>query len=156
MRSAFIVKQILRKCTAWRTRTSQHIYLNSLYFWRVFFARRSPSTASSSPSIHRNWAGDIRMKSYGKCETFSCWWFSLIPSHFQVIAKMERSFVLPLSRNWFFENALREEPELLDTCTWTSLCFSRAFFCLYISIHCSYLSIHAPELSKWYTDGKLL
>ena len=41
---------------------------------------------------------------------------------------MARSFVLPLLRNGFFENAPREEPELLGMSTWTSLCFSRAFF----------------------------
>ena len=95
-----------------------------MYLWQNFYI------------LYRNGANNIPLKSYGKCETFSCWWFSLIPSHFQVIAKMERSFVLPLSRNWFFENAPREESEVLGTCTWASLCFSRAFFS-YISIRCS-------------------
>ena len=76
----------------------------------------------------RNGANNIPFKSYEKCETFSCWWFSLIPSRFQVILKTAGSCVLPLSRNRFFENAPREEPELLGACTWTSLCFSRDFF----------------------------
>ena len=78
--------------------------------------------------LYRNGANNIPLKSYGKCETFSCWWFSLIPSRFQVILKTARPFVLPLSRNRFFENAPREELELLGMSTWTSLCFSRAFF----------------------------
>ena len=64
---------------------------------------------------------------------FSCWWFSVIPSRFHVISKMARSFVLPLSRNRFFENAPREEPKLLGMSTWTSLCFSRAF--LLVAVH---------------------
>ena len=51
-----------------------------------------------------------------------------IPSRFQIISKTAGSCVLPLSRNRFFENAPREEPELLGACTWTSLCFSRDFF----------------------------
>ena len=78
--------------------------------------------------LYRNWANNIPLKSYGKCETFSCWWFSLIPSRFQVIPTTAGSFVLPLPRNRFFKNAPREEPELLGACTWTSLCFSRDFF----------------------------
>ena len=78
--------------------------------------------------LYRNWANNIPLKSYRKCETFSCWWFSPIPSRFHVILKMARSFVLPLLRNRFFENAPREEPELLGACTWTSLYFSRDFF----------------------------
>ena len=44
---------------------------------------------------------------------------------------MARSFVL--SWNRFFENAPREEPELLGMSTWTSLCFSRAF--LPVALH---------------------
>ena len=62
--------------------------------------------------LYRNWANNIPSKSYGKCETFSCWWFSLIPSRFQVIPKTAGSFVLPLPWNRFFENAPREESEL--------------------------------------------
>ena len=58
---------------------------------------------------------------------------SLNTDHIQVISKMARSFVLPLSRNWFFENAPHEEPELLGACTWTSLCFSRVF--LLVALH---------------------
>ena len=79
--------------------------------------------------LYRNGANNIPLKSYGKCKTFSCWWFSLISSRFQVISKMAGSCVLPLSRNRFFENVPREEPGLLGACTWTSLCFSRDFFC---------------------------
>ena len=78
--------------------------------------------------LYRNGANNIPMKSYGKCKTFSCWWFSLIPGRFQVISKTAGSFVLPLPRNRFFENAPREEPELVGACSWTSLCFSRDFF----------------------------
>ena len=87
-----------------------------MYFFRNFY------------KLYRNWTNNIPLKSYGKCETFSCWWFFLIPFRFQVITKMARSFVLPLSRNRFFENAPCEEPELLGMSTWTSICFSRAFF----------------------------
>ena len=78
--------------------------------------------------LYRNGANNIPLKSYGKCETFSCWWFSLIPSRFQVISKTARSFVLPLSRNRFAKNASREVRELLGMKPWTSLCFSHAFF----------------------------
>ena len=35
--SAFIAKQILRKCTAWRTWTSLHVYLNFTLFFTCFF-----------------------------------------------------------------------------------------------------------------------
>ena len=87
-----------------------------MYFCRNFY------------KLYRNEANNIPLKSYGKCETFPCWWFSLIPSRFPVISKTARSFILPLSWNRFFENAPREEPELLGACTWTSLCFSREFF----------------------------
>ena len=89
-------------------------------------------------------ANNIPLKSYGKCEKISCWLFSRIPIRFQVILKTTGSFVLPLSRNRFFENAPREEPELLGMSTWTSLYFSRAFF-PYRSIHSPE---HSPELSK--------
>ena len=37
--------------------------------------------------LYRNGANNISLQSYEKCETFSCWWFSLIPSCFQVISK---------------------------------------------------------------------
>ena len=86
------------------------------YFWRNFY------------KLYWNGENNVLLKSYRKCETFSCWWFSLNPDRFYVISKMARSFVLPLSRNRFFENAPHEEPELLGMSTWTSLCFSRAFF----------------------------
>ena len=78
--------------------------------------------------LYRNGANNIPLKSYRKCGTFLCRWFSLIPSHFQVILKTARSCVLPLSRNRFFKNAPREETELLGMSTWTSLCFSCVFF----------------------------
>ena len=90
--------------------------------------------------LYRNGANNIPLKSYGKCETFSCWWFSLIPSHFQVISKMAGSCVLPLSRNRFFENAPREEPELLGACTWTSLCFHVIF--LLVGLHPLLVTLH--------------
>ena len=90
--------------------------------WRKTYFRRN------FYKLYQNGANNIPLKSYGKCETFSCWWFSLIPSRFQVITKMARSFVLPLSRNRFFENAPREEPELPSACSWTSLCFWSAIF----------------------------
>ena len=106
--------------------------------------------------LYRNWANNIPLKSYGKCETFSCWWFSLILSRFQVILKTAGSFALPLSRNRFFENAPREEPELLGECTWTSLCFSRDFFARRSSSTAHSSPSHSRELSGWYTDGKLL
>ena len=70
---------------------SQFRKWRKMYFCRNFY------------KLYRNGANNIPLKSYGKCETFSCWWFSLIPSRFQVISKMARSCVLPLSRNIFFE-----------------------------------------------------
>ena len=90
--------------------------------WRKTYFRRN------FYKLDQNGANNIPLKSYGKCETFSCWWFSLITSRFQVISKSTGSCVLPISRNRFFENAPREEPELLGACTWTSLCFSRDCF----------------------------
>ena len=95
------------------------------YFRRIFY------------KLYRNGANNIPLKGYGKCKSFSCWQFSLIPSRFQVISKMDRSFVLPLSRNRFAKNASRKVPELLVMKSWTSLCFSHALFSSYISIHCS-------------------
>ena len=50
------------------------------YFWRNFY------------KIYWNGANNIPLKSYGKCETFSCWWFSLILSRFQV--RRDHSFCL--------------------------------------------------------------
>ena len=85
---------------------------------------------------------NIPMKSYGKCETFSCWWFSLIPNRFQVILKTARSCVLPLSRNRFSKNAPREDLELLGMSNWTSLCFSRVFARISPSTARSSPSIH--------------
>ena len=79
--------------------------------------------------LYRNEANNIPLKSYGKCETFSCWWCSLIPSRFHVILKMARSFVPPISRNIFFEKAPREELNFCVSSAWTSLYFSHAFFC---------------------------
>ena len=106
--------------------------------------------------LYRNGANNIPLKSYGKFETFSCWWFSLIPSRFQVIPKTAGLFILLLPRNRFFENAPREEPELLSACTWTSLCFSRDFFTRRSSSTACSSPSHSWELSGWYTDGKLL
>ena len=106
--------------------------------------------------LYRNWANNISLKSYRKCETFSCWWFSLILSRFQVISKTARSFVLPLSRNRFSEHALREEPELLSMSTWTSLYFWCVFFARRSSSTARSSPSHSLELSGWYTDGKLL
>ena len=37
MRSAFIAKQILQKCTAWRTWTSRRVHLNFTLFFTWFF-----------------------------------------------------------------------------------------------------------------------
>ena len=108
--------------------------------WRKTYSRRNLY------KLYRNGTNNIPLKSYGKCETFSCWWFSLIPSHFQVNPKMARSFVLPLSRNRFFQNVPREEPELLGMSTWTSLCFSQAFLAL------SSPSTHRNTHQNWASD----
>ena len=124
------MQQMIWRWKAWTNAKLFGMYCFSQFFtvlsqfrkWRKTYFRRN------FYKLYRNGANNIPLKSYGKCETFSCWWFSLIPSRFQVISKMARSFVLPLSRNRFFENAPREEPELLGMSTWTSLCFSRAFF----------------------------
>ena len=86
------------------------------YFRRIFY------------KLYRNGANNIPLKSYGKCETFLCSQFFLIPSHFQVISKTAGSFILFLSRNRFAKNASREVPALLGMKPWTSLCFSRDFF----------------------------
>ena len=119
----------------WRWKAWTNAKLFGMYFFSQFFTILSQFRKWRKMYFHRNFyklyrngANNIPLKSYGKCKTFSCWWFSLIPSRFQVISKMAGSCVLPLSRNRFFKNAPREEPEFLDACTWTSLCFSRDFF----------------------------
>ena len=84
--------------------------------------------------LHRNGANNILLKSYEKCETFSCWWFSLNPSHFQVISETARSLVLPLSRNRFVENALREVLELLWQFCLNFTLFFTCFFLL-VALH---------------------
>ena len=99
-----------------------------MYFQRILY------------KLYRNGTNNILLKSYGKCKTFSYWQFSLIPNHFQVFSKTTRSFVLPLSRNWFFENAPREEADLLGMKPWTSLCFSRAFFP--VALHPLIIALH--------------
>ena len=57
-----------------------------------------------------------------------------------------RIIVLPLSRNRFLKNASREELELLDMFTWTSLYFSRAFFAR------SSPSTHRNTYRNWASD----
>ena len=126
------------------------IILSQFWKWRKTYFRRN------FYKLYRNWENNIPLKSYGKCETFSCWRFSLIPSRFQVIPKTEGSFVLSLPRNRFFENAPHEEPQLLGACTWTSLCFSRDFFARRSSSTARSSPSHSRELSGWYTNGKLL
>ena len=128
------IQQMIWRWKAWRNAKLFGMYCFSQFFtvlsqfqkWRKTYFRRI------FYKLYRNGANNIPLKSYGKCETFSCWWFSLIPSRFQVISKMAGSCVLPLSRNRFFENAPREEPELLSTCTWTSLCFHVLFLLVYL------------------------
>ena len=124
------MQQMIWRWKAWTNAKLFGIYcfsqfltvLSQFWKWLKTYFRRN------FYKLYRNGANNIPLKSYGKCETFSCWWFSLIPSRFQVISKTARSFVLPLSRKRFFENAPREELELLGMSTWTSLCFSRVFF----------------------------
>ena len=150
--------------------------LSQFWKWRKMYFRHN------FYKLYRNGANNIPLKSYGKCETFSCWWFSLIPSRFQVITKMAKSFVLPLSRNRFFENAPREEPELLGMSTWTSLFFSRAFlpvalhpltgieqviyqwkadinmqkFCIFLSFSRVYYLPHSDKVSRNYGENMFL
>ena len=124
------MQQMIWRWKAWTNAKLFGMYCFSQFFtvlsqfrkWRKMYFPRN------FYELYQNWANNIPLKSYGKCETFSCWWFSLIPSRFQVISKTTGSFVLLLPRNRFFENAPREEPELLGACTWTLLCFSRDFF----------------------------
>ena len=93
-----------------------------MYFCRNFY------------KLHRNEANNILLKSYGKYKTFSCWWFSLNPSHFQVILETSRSLILPLSRNRFVENALREVLELRwQFCLNFTLFFT--YFFLLVALH---------------------
>ena len=84
--------------------------------------------------LYRNGANNIPLNSCGKCETFSCWWFSLNPSNFQVISQTARSLVLPLSRNRFVENALREVLELLWQFCLNFTLFFTCFFLL-VALH---------------------
>ena len=124
------MQQMIWRWKAWTNAKHFGMYFFSQFFTVLSQFRKWRNTyfRHNFYKLYRNWANNIPLKSYRKCETFSCWWFYLILSHFQVISKMARSFVLPLSRNRFFENAPREEPELLGMSTWTSLCFSRVFF----------------------------
>ena len=152
------MQQIIRRWKAWANAKHFRIYCFSQFFIVLSQIGKWLQTyfCHNFYILCRNGANNIPLKSYGKCETFSCWWFSLIPSRFQVILKTAGSCVLPLSRNRFFENAPREEPELLGACTWTSLCFSRGFFARRSSSTARSSPSHSRELSKWYTDGKLL
>ena len=130
------MQQMIRRWKAWRNAELFGIHCFSQFltvlsqFWKwlkMYFCR-------NFYKLYRNGANNIPLKSYEKRETFSCWWFSLIPSRFQVISKMAGSFVLPLSRNRLFENAPREELELLGMSTWTSLWFFHVLFLL-IALH---------------------
>ena len=125
------MQQMIWRWKAWTNAKLFGMYCFSQFFmvlsqfwkwWKMYFCH-------NFYKLYRNCANNIPLKSYGKCETFSYWRFSLIPSCFQVIPKMAGSFVLPLSRNRFFENAPHEEPELLGACTWTSLYFFTCFPC---------------------------
>ena len=105
------MQQMIWRWKAWTNAKLFGMYCFSQFFtvlsqfrkWRKTYFRHN------FYKLYRNWTNNILLKSYGKCETFSCWWFSLIPSRFQVISKMARSFILPLSRNRFSKNALRED-----------------------------------------------
>ena len=136
------MQQMIWRWKAWTNGKLFGMYCFSQFFmvlsqfrkWRKTYFHRN------FYKLYRNGANNIPLKSYGKCETFSCWWFSLNPGRFQVISKIARSFILPLSRNRFFENAPREEPELLGMSTWTSLCFSRVFFL--VALHSLLVALH--------------
>ena len=124
------MQQMIWRWKAWTNAKLFGMYCFSQFFtvWSQFRKWQKTYFRCNFYKLYRNAANNIPLKSYGKCETFSCWYFSMISSRFQVISKTVGSCVLPLSRNRFFENAPREEPELLGACTWTSLCFSRDFF----------------------------
>ena len=142
------MQQMIQRWKAWTNAKLFGMYCFSQFFtvlsqfrkWRKTYFHRN------FYKLYRNGANNIPLKSYGKCETFSCWLFSLIPSHFQVILKTAGSFFLPLPWNRFAKNASREVPELLGACTWTSLCFSRTFFA------CSSPSTHRNTHRYWASD----
>ena len=96
-------------------------------WWKMYFCR-------NFYKLYRNGANNIPLKSYGKCETFSSWWFSLIPRCFQVISKTVRSFVLPLLQNRFFKNASCEVLELLWRFCLNFTLFFTCFFLL-VALH---------------------
>ena len=152
------MQQMIRPSKAWGNAKLFCIYcfyqfltvLSQIWKWLKTYLGRN------FYKLYRKGENNIPLKSYGKCKTFSCRWFCLNPHRFQVISKMARSFVLPLSRNRFFENAPREEPELLGMSTWTSLCFSRAFF----ARRSPSTARNAPSIHRNWAgdipDGKLL
>ena len=113
IRSASIAKLILRKCPAWRTWTSQRVYLNFTLFLTCFFARSSPST-------HRNWASAIQGECCCKHATFPCWSFFIL------------SKVVKVSNLKFVQCS-----------SWTSCCFHvELLWCIFICnflIHSSVL-----------------
>ena len=136
------MQQMIWRWKAWGNAKLSGIYcfyqfltvLSQFWKWLKMYFRRH------FYKICQNGANNIPLKSYGKCGTFSFWQISLTPSHSQVISNMARSFILPLSRNRFFENAPREEPELLGMSTWTSLCFHVLF--LLVDLHPLLVALH--------------
>ena len=125
------MQQMIWRWKAWTNAKLFGMYCFSQFFmvlsqfrkwWKTYFRH-------NFYKLYRNWANNIPLKSYRKWETFSCWRCSLIPSRFHVISKTARSFVLPLSRNRFVENASREVLELLwQFCLNFTLFFDVMFF----------------------------
>ena len=120
----------------WRWKAWTNAKLFGMYYFSEFFTVFSRFWKWQKTyfrcifyKLYWNGASNIPLKSYGKCKTFSCWRLSLIPSRFKVISDTARSFVLPLSRNKFFESAPRGEPELpWHFCLNSTLFFDVTFF----------------------------
>ena len=88
---------MIRRWKAWTNAKFFGIYFFSQFFTVLSQFRKWQKTyfRLNFYKLYRNWANNILLKSYGKCETFSCWWFSLILSRFQVISKRrDHSFYL--------------------------------------------------------------
>ena len=123
MRSAYIAKQILRKCTAWRTWTSRSVYLNFTLFFHVFFL-----LVALHPLI--GILAGIEQVIYR--------WKAAVNTQ---LSRVDRYFILATILKLF-------HVKFIQCISWTSCCFHvellwRIFVCNF--------PIHSLVLHKWYS-----
>ena len=126
IRSAFIVKLILRKCTTWRTWTSRHVYLNFTLFFHVLFL-----LVALHPLL-------VALHPLTGIEQVIYRWKAIVNTQ---LSRVDHFFILATVLKVF-------HAKFIQFSSWTSCCFHvelmwRVFVCNYL--------IHSSVLHKWYS-----